>query len=126
MGVSTVSNDMRNLEAADKEGNADATLALQMFAYRTAKYILSLTATLPELTGIAFTGGIGENGADMRAAIVGALKHIGAKADTAKNAELFRGAEGSFHTADSAVELWVIPTDEEFQIASESRAVIGL
>lgn len=126
LGVSTVSNDMRNLEAADKEGNADATLALQMFAYRTAKYILSLTAALPELTGIAFTGGIGENGADMRAAIVGALKHIGAKADAAKNAELFRGAEGSFHTADSAVELWVIPTDEEFQIASESRAVLGL
>ena len=126
LGVSTVSNDMRNLEAADKEGNADAKLALQMFAYRTAKYILSLTAALPELTGIAFTGGIGENGADMRAAIVGALKHIGAKADAAKNAELFRGAEGSFHTADSAVELWVIPTDEEFQIASESRAVLGL
>lgn len=126
LGVSTVSNDMRNLEAADKEGNADATLALQMFAYRTAKYILSLTAALPELTGIAFTGGVGENGADMRAAIVAALKHIGAKADTAKNAELFRGAEGSFHTADSAVELWVIPTDEEFQIAGESRAVLGL
>lgn len=126
LGVSGVSNDMRNLEAAAKEGNADAILALEMFAYRVAKYILGLTAALPEVTGVAFTGGVGENGADMRAAIVKHLKHLGAKFDASKNAELFRGAEGSFHTADSSIELWVIPTDEEFQIASESRAVLGL
>lgn len=126
LGVSGISNDMRNLEAADAEGNEDARLALQMFAYRTAKYILGLTAALPELTGIAFTGGVGENGADMRAAIVAHLKHLGAKIDTTKNDTLFRGAEGSFHAADSAIELWVIPTDEERQIANESRAVLGL
>ena len=126
LGVSGVSNDMRNLEQADKEGNEDATLALEMFAYRTAKYLLSLTAGLPVLTGFAFTGGVGENGADMRAKIVGYMKHLGLKIDTAKNAELFRGAEGSFHADGSSAELWVIPTDEEFQIASESRAVLGL
>ncbi|STZ63615.1 Acetate kinase [Moraxella lacunata] len=126
LGVSGVSNDMRNLEQADKEGNADATLALEMFAYRTAKYLLGLTAGLPVLTGFAFTGGVGENGADMRAKIVGYMKHLGLKIDTAKNAELFRGAEGSFHADGSSAELWVIPTDEEFQIASESRAVLGL
>ncbi|OOR88856.1 acetate kinase [Moraxella caviae] len=126
LGVSGVSNDMRLLEQAEREGNVDAILALEMFAYRTAKCLLGLTAGLPALTGIAFTGGVGENGADMRAKIVAHLKHLGAKADTAKNAELFRGAEGSFHAEDSAIELWVIPTDEEFQIASESRAVLGL
>lgn len=126
LGVSGVSNDMRILEDAQRQGNADAILALEMFAYRTAKYLLGLTAALPELTGFAFTGGIGENGADMRAKIVGHLKHLGAKIDTAKNAELSRGAEGSFHADDSAVELWVIPTDEEYQIMSETRAVLGL
>lgn len=126
LGVSGISNDMRNLEAADKEGNSDARLALDMFAYRTAKYILGLTAALPELTGVVFTGGVGENGADMRQAIAQHLKHLGVKLDAAKNDKLFRGAEGSFHTADSSVELWVIPTDEEFQIASESRTVLGL
>lgn len=126
LGVSGISNDMRNLETAAKEGNADAILALEMFAYRTAKYILGLTAALPTFTGIAFTGGVGENGADMRASIVSYLKHLGAKIDADKNQALFRGAEGSFHTADSSIELWVIPTDEEFQIAFETKAVLGL
>lgn len=126
LGVSGISNDMRNLEQAQKEGNEDAILALEMFAYRTAKYLLGLTAGLPVLTGFAFTGGVGENGADMRAKIVGHMKHLGVQIDTAKNAELFRGAEGSFHADGSSAELWVVPTDEEFQIASESRAVLGL
>ncbi|WP_066802917.1 acetate/propionate family kinase [Moraxella oblonga] len=126
LGVSGISNDMRNLEQADKDGNQDATLALDMFAYRVAKYILGYTAALPELTGVVFTGGIGENGAEMRAKIVTHLKHLGAKFDTAKNAQLFRGAEGSFHTADSALEFWVIPTDEEYQIAKETKEVLGL
>lgn len=126
LGVSGISNDMRNLEAADKEGSADARLALDMFAYRTAKYLLSLTAALPEFTGIAFTGGVGENAVEMRADIIKHLKHLGAKIDTTKNDKLMRGAEGSFHAEDSSIELWVIPTDEEYQIASESRAVLGL
>lgn len=126
LGVSGISNDMRNLEQADKDGNKDATLALDMFAYRVAKYILGYTAALPELTGVVFTGGIGENGADMRAKIVTHLKHLGAKFDSAKNQELFRGAEGSFHSGDSALELWVIPTDEEYQIAKETKEILGL
>lgn len=126
LGVSGVSNDMRDLEKAEKEGNEDAILALDIFAYRVAKYILAYTAALPEVTGVAFTGGVGENGADMRAKIVEKLKHLGAKFDAAKNQELFRGAEGSFHTADSSIELWVIPTDEEHQIASETKAILGL
>lgn len=126
LGVSGVSNDMRLLEQADKDGNKDATLALDMFAYRVAKYILGYTAALPELTGVVFTGGVGENGAEMRAKIVSHLKHLGAKFDTAKNAELFRGAEGSFHSEDSALEFWVIPTDEEYQIAKETKEILGL
>ncbi|WP_019519594.1 acetate/propionate family kinase [Faucicola boevrei] len=126
LGVSGISNDMRLLEDAEKDGNEDAILALDMFAYRVAKYILAYTAALPEVTGVAFTGGVGENGADMRAKIVEKLKHLGAKFDADKNQALFRGAEGSFHTADSSIELWVIPTDEEHQIATETKAILGL
>ncbi|MCL1623538.1 acetate kinase [Moraxella sp. Tifton1] len=126
LGISGLSNDMRILEDADKNGNDDATLALDMFAYRVAKYILGYTAALPELTGVVFTGGVGENGAEMRAKIIGHLKHLGAKFDEQKNQELFRGAEGSFHSADSAIELWVVPTDEEYQIMNETRSVLGL
>lgn len=126
LGVSGVSNDMRLLEDAEKQGNEDAILALDMFAYRVAKYLLAYTAALPVVTGIAFTGGVGENGSDMRAKIVGHLKHLGAKFDAAKNEKLWRGAEGSFHADDSALELWVIPTDEEFQIAGETKQILGL
>lgn len=91
-----------------------------------AKYLASLSCALPDFTGIAFTGGVGENAAVMRASIVGHLRHFGIKINEAKNAELSRGAEGSFHADDSSVELWVIPTDEEYQIMSESRAALGL
>ena len=117
---------MRTVEQAANEGNKDAILALELFAYRVAKYLASLSCALPSLTGIAFTGGVGENAVGMRAKILGHLRHFGIKMDEAKNAELPRGAEGSFHAEGSAIELWVVPTDEEFQIMSETREVLGL
>lgn len=126
LGVSGLSNDMRTVEQAAKEGNQDAALALELFAYRVAKYLAGLSCALPSLTGIAFTGGVGENAVGMRTKILSHLRHFGIVLDEAKNAELSRGAEGSFHADDSAVELWVIPTDEEYQIMSETRAVLGL
>lgn len=126
LGISGLSNDMRTVEQAAKEGNADAMLALEMFAYRAGKYLAGLSCALPNLTGIVFTGGIGENGAGMREKILQVMRHFNIKMDTEKNASLIRGAEGSFHTPDSEVELWVIPTDEEYQIAKETRAVLGL
>ncbi|MFC0821329.1 acetate/propionate family kinase [Moraxella marmotae] len=126
LGVSGLSNDMRTVEQAAKDGDKNAQLALNMFAYRVGKYLASLSCALPELTGIAFTGGVGENAAQMRADILSVMRHFGIKIDENKNAETIRGAEGSFHAADSALELWVIPTDEEFQIAHESRMVLGL
>lgn len=124
LGVSGVSSDMRAVEGARDEGNEDAALALDMFAYRTAKALLALSAGLDTLTGVVFTGGIGENGAEARADIIRHLKHLGAKLDDKANQDLFRGAEGSFHAQDSALELWVIPTDEEYQIASETKAAL--
>lgn len=126
LGVSGVSNDLRTVEQLAKDGNKDAQLAQELFAYRVAKYLASLSCALPEFTGIVFTGGIGENAVGMRQAIVGHLRHFGIEFDQDKNSELSRGAEGSFHKAGSARELWVIPTAEEYQIMVETRSVLGL
>ncbi len=125
LGVSGVSSDMRAVEESAEEGNKDAQLALDMFAYRTAKYIASLSCALPTFTGIVFTGGIGENASQARANIIANLRHFNIVIDEEKNAELIRGAEGSFHKAESGIELWVIPTDEEFRIAQETIGVLA-
>lgn len=126
LGVSGLSNDMRTIEEAALEGNEDAKLALEMFCYRAGKYLASLSCALPTLTGIIFTGGIGENSDLIRSKIIEVLRHFDIAIDSDKNAKLIRGAEGSFHSADSEVELWVIPTDEEYRIAEETREALGL
>ena len=126
LGVSGLSNDMRTVEQAADEGNEDAKLALELFSYRAGKYLASLSCALPTFTGIVFTGGIGENSVSMRRSILEVMRHFNIQANYDKNAELVRGAEGNFHLADSAVELWVIPTDEEYQIAEETRAALNL
>lgn len=124
LGISDTSNDMRTLEAAVADGNSDAQLAITIFAYRVAKSLAALSCALPKLTGILFTGGIGENGADIRRAIIGHLQHFGIDMDNEQNVALVRGNEGCFHTLKSAIQLWVIPTDEEGRIASETRQLL--
>ncbi len=126
LGISGISSDMRTVEQAANEGNEDAKLAIEIFCYKAARYIASLSCALPTFTGLVFTGGIGENSASIRQKILQNLPHFGIKANLDKNAELSRGAEGSFHQADSQLQLWVIPTDEEYQIAKETKEVLGL
>lgn len=126
LGVSGLSNDMRTVEQAANDGNADAQLAIEMFCYRAGKYLASLSCALPTLTGIAFTGGIGENSATIREKILQVMRHFHIQIDSQKNEALSRGAEGTFHASDSALELWVIPTDEEFRIAQETREALGI
>lgn len=129
LGVSGVSSDMRAIEEAAADDNhpsqADAKLALDMFCYRIAKYIASLSCALPEFTGIVFTGGIGENGAEAREQIINQLRHFGISMNAEANAKLIRGEEGSFHNAESKLELWVVPTDEEYRIAQETTEVLA-
>ena len=126
LGISGLSNDLRTIEQAANEGHEDAQLAIEMFCYRVGKYLASLSCALPELTGIVFTGGIGENSKTTRARILDVVRHFGIKVDTDKNASLVGGNEGSFHSDDSSIELWVIPTDEEGRIALETREALGL
>ena len=126
LGISGLSNDLRTIEQAASEGHEDAKLAIEMFCYRVGKYLASLSCALPELTGIVFTGGIGENSKTTRTRILEVMRHFGIKVDADKNANLVGGNEGSFHNEDSAIELWVIPTDEEGRIAQETREALGL
>ncbi|WP_201511442.1 acetate/propionate family kinase [Psychrobacter alimentarius] len=126
LGISGLSNDLRTVEQAAKEGHKDAQLAIEMFCYRVGKYLASLSCALPEFTGIVFTGGIGENSVSTRTRILEVMRHFGIKVDADKNASLVGGNEGSFHSSDSSFELWVIPTDEEGRIAQETREALDL
>ena len=126
LGISGLSNDLRTIEQAANEGHQDAKLAIEMFCYRVAKYLASLSCALPNFTGIVFTGGIGENSVTTRTRILEMMPHCGIKVDAAENASLVGGKEGSFHADDSSIELWVVPTDEECRIAQETREALGL
>ncbi|WP_131668460.1 acetate/propionate family kinase [Psychrobacter pygoscelis] len=126
LGISGLSNDMRTVGQAAEEGNEDAKLAIEMFCYRAGKYLASLSCALPVFTGIVFTGGVGENSAMIRSKILEVLRHFKISIKEDKNASLYGGAEGSFHGDDSQAELWVIPTDEEYRIAHETREALGL
>ena len=122
LGVSGVSSDFRDLEAAAKEGNKRAQLALDMFSYWVAKVVGSYAAAMNGVDAIVFTAGVGENAPGTRADIAQYLTFLGAYMDEAENAK--RG-EHKVSTADSKVEMWVIPTDEELVIAQDTKAIVS-
>lgn len=123
LGVSGVSSDMRELEAAVAEGNPKAILAEQMYFYRIKKYIGAYAAAMGGVDVILFTGGVGENQATCRAGVCEGLEFMGVKIDAEKNK--VRGEESVISTADSKVKVVVIPTDEELLIASDTMDIVG-
>jgi acetate kinase len=122
MGVSGVSSDARDIDAAVNEGNARADLARRMFIYRVKKYIGAYAAAMNGVDVLVFTGGIGENDAYIRGEIIKGLTYLGIEFDASKNA--VRGEEAILSTADSKVKVCVIPTDEEWMIASDAQTLI--
>lgn len=122
MGVSGISSDARDIEAAVKEGNQRADLARRMFIYRVKKYIGAYAAAMNGVDVLVFTGGIGENDTYIRGEIIKGLSYLGIDFDEQKNA--VRGEEALLSTADSKVKVCVIPTDEEWMIASDTQALI--
>lgn len=122
-GISGVSSDFRDLDAASMEGNERATVALDMFAYRAAQYIGSYVAAMNGVDAIAFTAGIGENNFKVRKAICDYLGYLGVTIDEKANA--VRGEEIRLSTEDSKVAVYVIPTNEELAIARETVALVG-
>ena len=123
LAISGVSSDFRDLEAGDADGNENCTLALQKFFYEVAKYIGAYTAALNGVDMITFTAGVGENGPETRQAICDYLGFMGVKIDPERNN--VRGKETKISTDDSAVQVWVIPTNEELMIAQDTAELVN-
>ena len=123
-GVSGVSSDMRDIEAAIAAGNERAKLALDMYIYRIIKYVGAYAAVLNGVDIIVFTGGVGENQQPVRQRVCDHLTYLGVKIDAELNAHS-RGEEILLSTPDSKVKVVVIPTDEEMMIAKDTRDIVN-
>lgn len=121
-GISGISSDFRDIEAAADEGNKRAELAIEVFAYRVARYIGSYAAAMNGVDAIAFTAGLGENDKVVRKDVLSYLEFLGIKVDEEKNS--IRGKETIISTADSKVKALVIPTNEELAICRETVALL--
>jgi acetate kinase len=123
LGLSGISNDLRDLEAEAAQGNQRAQTALEVYAYRVRKYIGAYAANLVKVDALIFTGGIGQNGVRMRERICHRLENLGIFMDYALNTA--RGAEeGPVSAPYSPVAILVIPTNEELQIAIDTYNLI--
>lgn len=123
LGISGISSDMRDVEAAANGGNERAKLALKMYSYRIKKYIGEYAAAMGGVDTIVFTAGVGENQTDIREASCEGLEFLGIKIDKEKNAAI-RGKEAVISTPDSKVTVCVVPTDEEIVIARDTMELV--
>ena len=122
LGISGVSSDFRDLEAASKEGNTRAQLAIDAFEYGVKKLIGCYAAAMGGVDAIIFTAGVGENSASQRMAIASGLEFMGVKMDAEANNT--RGKEAVISAADSKVKVLLIPTNEELMIAMDTAAIV--
>jgi acetate kinase len=121
LGLSGVSNDMRTLTEAAKQGSESAALAIEVFAYRAAKAVGALAVVLRRVDAVVFTGGIGENSSEVRRAVLGRLGVLGLHEDADANADHGRATGGRISLPDDDGVVLVVPTDEELMIARDTR-----
>jgi acetate kinase len=119
LGLSGVSNDMRDIEELAGKNHERAKLAIDVFCYRIKKYIGAYAAILDTVDAVVFTGGIGENSVFMREKICNAVTQIGVKLDLAANKDAI-AKEAEINTKDSQVKVFVIPTNEQAAIANDT------
>ncbi|HEU4741729.1 MAG TPA: acetate kinase [Meiothermus sp.] len=124
LGLSGLSNDMRELEQAAAQDHAGAKLALEVFCYRLAKYVAAMSVPLGRIDALIFTGGIGENSAWVRRKTLKWLGGLGFQVDEERNQQAVRGQPGII-TAEGSTLAMVVNTDEELMIAWETRAVLS-
>ena len=122
LGISGISSDFRDLEAAAAEGNERAQLAIDVFCYKVTKRIGSCAAAMGGLDAVVFTAGVGENSPTLRARIVEGLEFLGLKLDPEKNK--VRGKEAIISTDDSPNKILMIPTNEELMIALDTAKLV--
>ncbi len=125
LGLSGVSNDMRDCLVAAEAGDERATLAVDLFAYRVRRYVGAFLAVLGRCDAVVLTGGIGENAAPVRAKIVAPLAGLGARLDAKRNEATVGGEVGPITADGSALPVWVIPTDEELMIARDTHEIVS-
>ena len=117
-----LTSDFRDMEEGANSGNNEARIALEVFAYRVAKYVGSYAAAMNGVDVIAFTAGIGENSGTVRSAAAKYLGYLGIEINEEANKK--RGEEITISTPDSKVQVMVIPTNEELAIARETVALV--
>lgn len=125
LGVSGTSGDLRDVEKSAAAGDPRAALAIAIFAYRIRKYLGAYTAALGGVDAVAFSGGIGEHSPRLRQAVCTGMDYLGFTLDPAHNESAAPDRPHRISPDRSAVQLWVIPTDEERQIARETRALLA-
>ena len=123
-GIAGESGDVRVLQARAAGGDSRAKLALSVFAYRATKYLGAYAAAMGGLDAVAFTGGIGENSPAMRARICQGLEFLGIALDEKRNQGAKPPAPALLSPENSAVSVWMVPTDEQRQIARETYALL--
>jgi acetate kinase len=123
LGMSGISPDMRDVESAAAKGDARAMLALDAFVESVRGFIGSYLVALGGCDVLAFTGGIGENGAAIREAICRHLEFAGIVLDPHKNH--VRGKEEKISSVESDADIWIIPTNEELVVARQTVAVLN-
>ena len=122
LGISGVSSDFRDVEAAAAEGNERAQVALDAFSYKVAKSVGSYAAAMNGVDAIVFTAGLGENSGSTRQEICDYLGYLGVKLDAEANSQ--RGKAMEISAADSKVKVFVIPTNEELVIARDTKELL--
>lgn len=126
LGVSGLSSDARDIDTAIQEGNDRAVLTRKLYANRVAQTIGSYFVQLGRVDGIVFTGGLGENDVAVRASILELIEEaMQIKLDYELNSKV-RGKEVCLSKADSKVQVWVVPTNEELVIAQDTVNILGL
>ncbi|MEI8224865.1 MAG: acetate kinase [Bacteroidota bacterium] len=123
LGISGISSDMREVESAAAEGDERAALSLKMYNYRVKKYIGAYAAAMGGVDILIFTGGIGENGSETRENICKDLEFLGIEFDKQIN-DGARGRELIISKKESRVTVMIVPTNEEFVIASDARDIV--
>jgi len=123
IGISGVSSDMRDIQAAAESGNERAKVALEMYQYRVRKYIGAYAAAMGGVDVIVFAGGIGENDTLTRTKSLEGLEFLGVEVDCEKSLNS-RAVEEVISTAESRVKIIVVPTDEEFMIAADTYEIV--
>ena len=125
LGISGISSDSRDLERAVAEGNDRAQLAYDMLCYQIKKFIGSYSASMGGLNAIVFTAGIGEHSPYIREHALKGLEYLGVKLDLEANNFGHSSSPVKLSAADSKVEVWMIPTNEELVIASDTENIVN-